>query len=260
MSVRWTDSELISALALYYQIPFASIDRKNPAIISLAAELGRTPDSISLKLANFASLDPTIVASGRRGMKNVSKDDRRVFDECAGHWETLRFVLSEPVLEAIERRHGSAERSAVADAVPPMHIWSGETEGAREVPVRRGQTFFRNAILAAYRIQCCITGMPVRELLRASHIIPWAADPTSRLDPRNGLCLNALHDAAFDRGLITLTDNNRLLLARTLRDRLTKQIWSDWFGRYDGVKVTLPERLLPRPEALAYHRESVFVG
>lgn len=260
MGGRWTESELISAVALYYQIPFGSIDRKTPAVVALASELSRTPDSVSLKLANFASLDPTIVESGRRGMKNSSKEDRRIFEECAGHWEVLRFVLSEQVLKAIEHRRGSTERSVVADAVPPLDSWLDETERTSEVRVRRGQTFFRNAILAAYRDQCCITGVPMRELLRASHIIPWSVDPASRLDPRNGLCLSALHDAAFDSGLITFAENNALVLAAALRERLTEQVWFDWFGKYDGRKLNLPERLLPRPDALAYHREYVFVG
>jgi len=36
----------------------------------------------------------------------------------------------------------------------------------------------------------------------ASHIVPWAEDERNRLNPRNGLCLNALHDRAFDRHLM----------------------------------------------------------
>lgn len=41
-------------------------------------------------------------------------------------------------------------------------------------------------------------------LLNASHIIPWSVDVQNRLNPRNGLCLNAILDRAFDRGLMTI--------------------------------------------------------
>lgn len=64
------------------------------------------------------------------------------------------------------------------------------------------QSFFRSRILSAYDYRCCVTGLTVRPLLVASHIIPWSEDAANRLNPRNGLCLNALHDRAFDRGLM----------------------------------------------------------
>jgi putative restriction endonuclease len=53
-------------------------------------------------------------------------------------------------------------------------------------------------------VRCCISGINVPRLLVASHIKPWSEFPEERLDPRNGLCLSSIHDAAFDAGLITL--------------------------------------------------------
>src|SRR5438067_11978733 len=67
-------------------------------------------------------------------------------------------------------------------------------ERERMVRVRVNQHFFRAAVLSAYDYKCCVTGLAVPELLVASHIVPWAADPKQRMNPRNGLCLNALHD------------------------------------------------------------------
>ena len=54
----WTRNELIIAFNLYCKIPFGQIDARNPVIIALAEVLGRTPGSLSWKLANFARLDP----------------------------------------------------------------------------------------------------------------------------------------------------------------------------------------------------------
>jgi len=100
-----------------------------------------------------------------------------------------------------------------------------ETEILRSVTVRRGQDFFRNAVLAAYRGRCCITGLPARDLLRASHIIPWRTDVKSRLDPTNGLCLNALYDVAFDVGLLTVDEGLKVVFSRGLRDDVGIAAW-----------------------------------
>lgn len=80
----------------------------------------------------------------------------------------------------------------------------GPTETVASVRVRRRQQFFRQTVLNSYGVRCCISGINVPCLLVASHIMPWRDFPKERLDPRNGLCLSSLHDAAFDAGLITL--------------------------------------------------------
>jgi hypothetical protein len=70
------------------------------------------------------------------------------------------------------------------------------------VKLRRGQDYFRQAVINNCGGRCALTGLAIRELLIASHILPWGSHPEQRLDVRNGLSLTRLHDAAFDRGLI----------------------------------------------------------
>ena len=70
------------------------------------------------------------------------------------------------------------------------------------VKVRVNQSFFRNTVLASYENKCCITGISIPDFLVASHIIPWSKDEKNRLNPENGLCLNSIHDKAFDKGFI----------------------------------------------------------
>ncbi len=129
---------------------------------------------------------------------------------------------------------------------------------------RRGQAFFRKAVLAAYEGKCCVTGIAVPGLLRASHIVPWSVsrggDEAQRLNPRNGLCLNAMHDAAFDSGLITLDEDRRVVLSRTLRDATTAQVHQAWFIRYDGQRIADAEKFAPDPAFLTHHRQRVFVA
>lgn len=96
-----------------------------------------------------------------------------------------------------------------------------------ETKQRMNQQFFREAVLSSYLQRCCITGMAVPALLVASHIKPWAvSDPkTERTNPCNGLCLNALHDKAFDRGLITVLPDYTVRVSKELKklDRIRKQ-------------------------------------
>ena len=89
-------------------------------------------------------------------------------------------------------------------------------EALRLSKVRVNQGFFRTAVLSAYNNQCAITRIANVELLNTSHIIPWRVDSTNRLNPGNGICLNALHDRAFDRGLITIDDDYRVVVSDTI--------------------------------------------
>jgi len=125
--------------------------------------------------------------------------------------------------------------------------------------VRVNQNFFRKTILANYNFACCITGISTLELLIASHIIPWSADSSNRLNPKNGLCLNALHDKAFDKGLITITPDYRIRLSRTLIVKNEKNPkFQEYFGVYENAPIVLPDKFLPNKEFLEYHNQKVF--
>ncbi len=97
-------------------------------------------------------------------------------------------------------------------------------------------------------------------MLRASHIVPWKDDAKLRLNPRNGVCLNARHDAAFDRGLITLTDGCEVRYAKRLKRGLPREVWAGMFEAHEGKEVQMPERFRPEGEYLKHHREKVFCG
>jgi putative restriction endonuclease len=125
----------------------------------------------------------------------------------------------------------------------------------RSVPVRVNQNVFRRIILKIYRQRCCITGLEVPEINRASHIVGWAKDKRLRMDPRNGLCLSATYDAAFDRGLLSLDDDYRIILSRDLKEVYTSQAVKEYFLKKEGQTIDLPQRYLPNKAYLAKHRE-----
>jgi putative restriction endonuclease len=138
---------------------------------------------------------------------------------------------------------------------------SGPTESTATIKTRRGQQFFRQSVLNAYGIQCCISGINVPRLLVASHIKPWRDFPNDRLNPRNGLCLSSLHDAAFDAGLITLDERLNVVLSKRLKSYFPQPTLEHSFVPFAGQPIRLPEKLAePDPEFLCLHREKIFMG
>jgi putative restriction endonuclease len=126
------------------------------------------------------------------------------------------------------------------------------------VRVRVNQRFFRSAVLAAYDFRCCITGLSLTRLLTASHIVPWAVDPKNRTNPQNGLCLNAIHDLAFDCGLMTVV-KGRVTISPAVLKRKDESGVKELLLRYDGREIRMPHRFAPDPSFLKYHFEHVFV-
>lgn len=92
------------------------------------------------------------------------------------------------------------------------------TEAERLVVQRVGQDVFRAGLMDYWDGKCAVTGLAVPELLRASHIKPWAHCETDaeRLDVFNGLLLAPHLDAAFDQGFITVADDGAVLLSASL--------------------------------------------
>ncbi len=89
------------------------------------------------------------------------------------------------------------------------------TEVERLAVQRVGQDLFRDGLLEYWDGRCAITGLAVHELLRASHIKPWADCETDaeRLDVFNGLLLAPHLDAAFDQGFITVADDGSVIVS-----------------------------------------------
>ena len=127
----------------------------------------------------------------------------------------------------------------------------------KEVQVRQNQHIFRKMILSIYQGQCCLTGLPVQEVLRASHISAWASDTKNRMNPENGLCLSATYDVAFDRHLISFDEDYRLIFAPSLKEHYTNEAFKEQFQRLHGKKITMPIKFLPSQELLAKHREQL---
>jgi predicted restriction endonuclease len=253
---RWSREQLIVAFALYCLTSFGKMHKSNPDIVRTAKLIGRTPSSLAMKLVNFASLDPSITRTGRKGLGNASVEDKRVWDEFHANWEQLALqsakisgTLTADAAEADESEDKSVE------------FESYEAGGKQAwVEVRTKQAFFRQAVISSYKARCCMSGLDVPVLLIASHIVPWKVDRFNRLNPRNGLCLSALHDKAFDKGLITVTTDLRIKVSKTLKRFAPGEFLTSSLMSLDGKDLLLPEKFFPNPDFLAYHVKNIFKG
>jgi putative restriction endonuclease len=241
---RWTRDELLLA-----------VRQRDPEVVALARTLGRTASSVAMKLNNFTSLDPEERARGVRGLAGASALDRSVWTEFSVEWERTSAESELLWTERVERKVGPRNPTLAADAIEEFEPFIGPTEGLGTRTVRLAQDYFRRAVRAAYEQRCCVTGIAVGEFLVASHILPWANHPEERANPANGLCLSRLHDAAFDKALVTFDEDKRLVIGRRLKEHFANDAVRAHFEPFGGTPLRSPVRFTPESRFLDQHRE-----
>lgn len=239
ISDSWSREELISAYNLYCKIPIKEINSKNTNIIQFANLLSRTSKEVAKRFKNFAKLDTNI-----NTLEDIREEDKSTWAFFNSDWgksvyeSENRIIDFENKLKNIIEFPKGKERDSI-------------------VKSRINQNFFRSAVLTSYQNKCCITGLPFVELLNASHIIPWSIDDNNRLNPRNGLCLNVLHDRAFDRGLITIRTDYTIDISSRINKISDKSV-KDYFLCFKNQKIILPQRFTPEKSFLEFHNKNIF--
>jgi putative restriction endonuclease len=98
------------------------------------------------------------------------------------------------------------------EIIPP-----NRTERIGLVNSRIGQGKYRRAVMQRWNNKCAVSGSRIREVLIASHIVPWReASNKERLDVNNGILLSPVFDALFDRNLISFDDSGKIILSKSL--------------------------------------------
>ncbi len=116
---------------------------------------------------------------------------------------------------------------------------------------RVGQDLYRKALFEYWHGACAVTGLDIPELLRASHIKPWAvAEDKERLDVYNGFLLSPNLDLLFDQGFITFDENGKLIISSMLNadNRLR-------LGLKDDMHLNLTQNHI---HYLQYHWEHIY--
>jgi len=254
---RWSEDETILALYLYFQLPFGKLDQRNREVRALAIALGRTSSSVAMKLVNFASLDPKITESGRKGLSGASRLDRAMYAQFGLDWDSLVTRA-----QSLWARQVEPNISASPDEDQPVDAWfepyEGPTTTESLVTLRRGQDFFRRAVRANYLDVCCITGIADPRLLVASHIKPWGVDKENRHNPANGLLLSGTLDRAFDCGLITVNRNLCVMVSKQLQASKSRETTA-YFRQFENLRLRSAKRFDPDPVFLDWHIANRFV-
>lgn len=117
---------------------------------------------------------------------------------------------------------------------------------------------FRKSVLRAYGERCAITGLRLingggRAEVEAAHIRPVESDGPDIVS--NGIALSGTAHWMFDRGLVGLSDDLRILVSRQANDADAVRSMINKSG-----SLLVPRRLSERPRAefVAWHRENSF--
>lgn len=173
-----------------------------------------------------------------------------IWDEFIDHQEDLVFE-SERILAEYQQSTIEEEYPEIAFDLKDL---KGETK-IRAVKTRVNQSVFRQMILKTYESRCAISLINQPDLLVAGHIVPWAANEHERLNPANGICLSHLYDRAYEKGMICIDTDYKILISRRLKEEATQPFFNDFFGRFEHKTILLPRHYQPRKEFLEYRLE-----
>jgi len=252
---HWTYEQTLIALRVYLDTRYGRLNLSNQRLAEIGEMIGRSHSAVVMKCCNFASMDPFHAERGVKGLPNTGGVQKEL-------WQEFQ-TDSDSVAEKMEAEW---ERLTLLHPVSPTEyeesitIPDGPSEVERTVRTRRLQRAFRTAVLVGYDCRCALTGLNVPPLLNASHIIPWKDSEGKRADPRNGLCLNALHDRAFDRGLLSFDKDFRAIIARDLDEIQNLGDLAQQLKGIEGKLLSMPERFRPSSEAMDYHRENIYIS
>lgn len=251
---RWSREEMILVLNLYFKIPFMKFRTSTPEVKELARIMGRTDNTVAIRLSNFASCDPNLRKRGIKGMNDHVKQCQPYWDEFAENRDELIFESEKILAKYQDTTIETKFKKELSDIPKDL---KGETR-ITEVKARVNQHFFRDMVLTNYDGKCALTGIDLKELLVASHIIPWAANEKERLNPANGICLSSLYDKAFDCGLISFQNDGHVLFSEKLASNLGKDYFARYFLSIRDTVLAAPKKYEINPQFLEWHRDTVF--
>lgn len=248
----WKHDHLLAAFYLYTQLRPGELQAADPAVSRFAESVRKPKEAVAAKLRALAQLDPILALRQMKATDNVTLLDRAVWSEFQNDWTNTTLKACEAYDSVVGAYMSQIPTPPIGAADAQYLFEEGQTREAI-VEIRRNQYVFRNAILSSYNSTCCITGLTNARLLIASHIVPWALDTKNRLNPENGLCLSALHDRAYDQGLITVLPDYSIRVSQQLKDQKGSTFLSDALVQYDAKRMRMPGRFGPNPEFLRHH-------
>ncbi len=141
---------------------------------------------------------------------------------------------------------------------PKVEYKTIKIETEEDVFVRGG--LFKKLVPKVYNNTCCITGMRLEStfghnFIDACHIVPFSISHNDKVNNGIALCPN-LH-RAFDRGLITVDDNYKVVISKHISEEI---IHPYSLTKFNNKEIVLPlsNQYYPSNESLSWHRENIF--
>lgn len=243
---KWTREETIIAFNAYCKIPFKNSNKTHPLVIKYAKILGRSPSALNMKIGNIGRLDPDLRNKGISGLAHGSKIEKEVWEEFYGNPEFLAYE-SERLIAQFSKESIETSSDIEYGDLPP-----GIERGAI-IKQRINQSFFRSAVLSSYNSTCCISGISSSNIIEACHIVDWSQDTSNRTNPKNGLCLNPFFHKAYDKHLIGITPDTKIIISEELLQSATESTFLNYLNEINGKNILLPDKFLPQREFLEIH-------
>lgn len=144
----------------------------------------------------------------------VNPDSKKLYLWVQGHETSLRLMQdSARRINEVFSPRGSQETECIQADLRAIEQDPSITPAQRLAyrDARLGQGKFRKDLEDEFGYACSVTRLAAREVLRASHIVPWSkSSRKQQIDAKNGLLLSANIDALFDRYMITFRPDGKL--------------------------------------------------
>ncbi len=243
----WNHDQMVLAFNSYLKLPFGKLDPSHQEIEKIATLIGKSKSEVALKLNNFAFSDPYNSNRGLVGLPDGADQAKKIWSEFMSSQEDFIFE-SERILA--EYRHETIEE-AYPDIEFDLKNLKGEVK-IRSVKTRVNQSVFRKMVLKTYSNRCAISGINIPDLLITGHIVPWAENEHERLNPENGLCLSNLYDRAYEKGLICIDTEYKVLISKKLKQGSSEDFYQQFFGCFENKSILIPKTYQSRKEFLEY--------
>jgi putative restriction endonuclease len=205
-----------------------------------------------MKCCNLAAFDPALKQRGIKGLAKASQLDGEVWIAFEDNPERIGYE-SEIAYSNFVGRKPRAVKVIEWEDVQGLDKWA-------VTKVRVNQHLFRSIVLAGYQNECAVCRIPLPKLLVASHILPWAVATDERMNPRNGICLCAIHDKAFECGYLLISEEYQISFSAIIEKLRDNSAVSRHLLGYAGERIRLPDRWHPDPNLLARRRELSTLG
>jgi putative restriction endonuclease len=154
----------------------------------------------------------------------VVHDDREKRRFLVAVHESLRFLPPEEQLSPLQREYAE-----------------------RVLRQRLHQPVFRGRVIRAYETQCAVCALKHGELLDAAHIIPDGEEDGLAV-VSNGLSLCKIHHAAYDKNLLGIDPDRRIVIREDLRTERDGPMLRYGLQEMHGRRLILPVREADHPD------------